>query len=215
MFKQIITLAVASMLIFAAGCQSQGASEKKAEPAAENEQKPEQNDQAEEPAKEETPDQGTTTEEEPAPEQEEPSAPSEGDTAAETDEPAQDEPAEEPAQEEDTHYVSPFEMRDEISIGLTKEEAESVLQNTQPVEVTTEDGKALRYDYMPQDGYKSAAADPDVEAIKAGKLESQVFIYYTPENTVERFRIYHKTDDGKAIEYRDEGNGEGTETILN
>ncbi|WP_338781222.1 hypothetical protein [Metabacillus sp. FJAT-52054] len=214
MFKQIITLAAAIMLIFAAGCQSQGASEKRAVPAAENEQEPAQNDVTEEPAKEEAPDQGTTPEE-PAPEQEEPSAPADGDTAAETEEPAQDEPAEEPAQEEDTHYVSPFEMRDEISIGLTKEEAEDVLQNTQPVEVTTEDGKALRYDYMPQDGYKSSAADPDVEAIKAGKLESQVFIYYTPENTVERFRIYHKTDDGKAIEYRDEGNGEGTETILN
>lgn len=219
MYKHIITLGAAFMLIFAAGCQSKESSgERKAEPAKTEQSVQDEQGQAEQPAKEESPDQGTAKEEEPAKEEQDQAEtePADENAGTETEEPAQGDTGEEQPAQEETHYVSPFEMRDEISIGLTKEEAESVLQNTQPSEVTTEDGsKAFRYDYMPADGYKPAAADPDVEGIKAGKMEAQVFIYYTPENTVERFTIYHKTDDGKVIEYRDEGNGEGTESLIN
>ncbi|MGD7008889.1 hypothetical protein [Metabacillus sp. 84] len=217
MYKQMTALTAALTLILSTGCQSQetngSSSEESEKTVQETEPKKETKESNErETAEQEKPAENETAKEENA---ETDGAETEDAESAESSQSGEAE-AEQEQKEKPARYVSPFELRDEIQISLTREEAEEVLQNKKPEQVKTADGTtAYRYDYMPENGYKPAVSDPDIEGIIAGKMEAQVFIWYTPENTVERYTIYHKTEDGKAVEYRDEGNGEGMESILN
>ncbi|MCD7035028.1 hypothetical protein LRR81_12295 [Metabacillus sp. GX 13764] len=219
MKKPIVTLSAALILVLSAGCQSQQSTQ--SSPKQENTQKePQSQIEQKEEGKQETPAAGQQDQEKANTEtngnagegstdgnsqkadQETGTSENEKDSGSTSDSQSA-ENADQTAENPDVPYMSPFELREELQLGMTKQQVGDLLQNSNPAEVKGENGDTLsRYDYMAHDGAKPADdKEYDADALKSDKLEAQIDVKWDQDGKAESFTIYHKNDDGHILKY--------------
>ncbi|MFY4774414.1 hypothetical protein [Metabacillus sp. RGM 3146] len=223
--KHIATLSTALILLFAAGCQSQSTSESSAKKESVQAQSQESLQKKDEPKQQEqapasTADQNKDQKQ--AQSSNDSASGKSGDTAKKDNQTTADDTKKDDSASQNTDssktnnapYMSPFELREELQIGMSKKEVDDILQNSEPVGV--KDGSnatEFRYDYMPQPGYKTTEKEVDIEGLKADKLDAQILVKWNKDQKLEMFTIYHKNDDGKILKYKADANQQEEMTV--
>lgn len=227
--KPIVTLSAALILVLSAGCQSQQSTQ--SSPKQENTQKePQSQTEQKEEVKQETPAAGqqdkekantetngnaesTNTDSQTA-DQEKGNTENGTDSDSSSDSQSSENTGQ-TAENPDVPYMSPFELREELQLGMTKQQVGDLLQNSNPAEVKGENGDTLyRYDYMMHDGAKPAEdKEYDADALKSDKLEAQIAVKWGQDGKAESFTIYHKNDDGHILKYHSDSSIQEETTV--
>lgn len=231
--KHAATLSTALILLFAAGCQSQSASEGSAkkesnqvqtQETSQKKDEPKEQEQASSSAADQSKDQKQTqsSNESASSEKNDTASGKAGDSASKDNQSASEQTKKddsaskntESTKNSDTPYMSPFELREELQIGMSKQDVDQLLQNSEPVEVKSGSNAAeFRYDYMPQPGYKPSENEIDTAGLKTDKVDAQIIVKWDKAQKLEMFTIYHKNDDGKILKYQADANQQEETTL--
>lgn len=110
------------------------------------------------------------------------------------------------------------EIKEKLQIGQSQEEVKALLGEGFIELTSAEEHKPLwRYDIGAQAGYKPDEAEDfvDIDGLKEGKLEIQVFVTWSEENKAESITVYYlNPDENKVYEYRVFPDGTVRETAI-